>query len=149
MQRPLAATVNCDASFCPHTKAAGWAVWIAVDGGVKHKQSGRFKHSPRTSNEAEFWAMLNGLWIAVHTYGVTHALIQGDCRGALDKIMRRPVVVRNICDKVDHAVSIRTKWVKAHTTTSDARSWVNDWCDRQAKRHMESERRTKRKNKTK
>lgn len=137
--RGLAATVNCDASFCHQTRSAGWAVWISIDGGVKHKESGTFRKRPRSSGEAEFWAMLNGVWLAVNRYGVTHVLVQGDCQGALHKLPQSREL-RDIRAGVEQVVSLRTKWVKGHTTTKDARSWVNDWCDTQAKAHMRKQR---------
>lgn len=133
------ATVNTDASFCPKTRAAGWAVWIAIDGGVKVKESGRFHRKPKSASEAEFWAMLNGAWLAAQN-GATDLLIQGDCTGAL-RNMTRPSDARDrLFATIPHPVKIRTKHVRAHKHTETARHWVNDWCDREAKRHMRTQR---------
>lgn len=130
----LRATVNVDASFCPRTRAAGWACWIAIDGGQKIKWSGKFHRRPKTSTEAELWAMLNGVWLAASAK-VTHILVQGDCLAALNKLQRRDLDAR-----LPHAVSITTKHVKAHTDTASPRTWVNDWCDKAAKKHMMEQR---------
>lgn len=133
------ATVNCDASFCPRTKAAGWACWISIDGGLKVKGSGQFHRTPKNPEEAEFWAMLNGAWLAAHN-GATHLLIQGDCMGALRRFLRPSDALDRLKGGVPHALDIRTKHVKAHKHTETARHWVNDWCDREAKKQMRSQR---------
>lgn len=133
------ATVNTDASFCPRTKAGGWACWIAIDGGLKIKKSGVFHKRPKSAAEAEFWAMLNGAWLAAHN-GATNLLVQGDCTGALKKLRLDTPERRALFVQIPHKVTIRTKWVKAHKHTETARHWVNDWCDKQAKRHMRAQR---------
>lgn len=135
----LRATVNTDASFCPRTHAAGWAAWIAIDGGKKIKWSGKFHRRPRTSTEAELWAIKNGVWLAASA-GVTHVLVQSDCKGALAKVNRDCAERRDLLRRLPHAVSIVTKHVKGHTDTASPRTWVNDWCDKAAKRHMNEQR---------
>lgn len=125
----MKATVITDASFCPDTKAAGWAVWIAYDGG-KIKKYGRFKRDPAHSGQAELWALLNGIAIATRA-GAKLILAQSDCQSALDLVKENP-------DKVWQALGlvglkdrpkINTKHVEGHTKHAGARYWVNRWCD--------------------
>lgn len=137
----LRATVNTDASFCPHTRAGGWAVWISIDGGIKVKKSGMFKDRPRTSTEAELWAIFNGVWIAA-SMGVTSILIQGDCKAALAHVTRDTMQTRQLHKSLPGPVLIRTKHVKAHRDTDTARTWVNEWCDTEAKKWMRYQRTT-------
>lgn len=135
----LRATVNTDASFCPHTKAAGWAAWISIDGGIKIKKSGMFKERPRTSTEAELWAIFNGVWLAAQA-GVTSLLVQSDCKTALAHVGRDTMQTRQLHKSLPRVVSITTKHVKAHRDTDTARTWVNDWCDTEAKKWMRYQR---------
>lgn len=134
------ATVNTDASWCPNTKAGGWAVWIAIDGGQRIKKSGTFHRKAKTSTEAELWAMLNGAWIAAQ-HGARTLLMQGDCVAALTALEQGvDDAVRLLHASMPAPVTLTTKHVKAHTHTNSARHWVNDWCDREAKKHMRKER---------
>ena len=135
----LRATVNVDASFCPRTRAAGWAAWISIDGGAKIKWHGKFNRPPKTSSEAELWAIFNGIWLAANAR-VTDVLVQSDCRAALLHLERDTAQTRFMRTKLPHPVTVRTKHVKAHTDTSSPRTWVNDWCDKMAKIHMREQR---------
>lgn len=135
----MRATVNTDASFCPRTKSAGWAVWISIDGGMKVKKSGMFKERPKNSTEAELWAIFNGIWLAAQC-GVTSILVQNDCKAALAHTMRDTMQTRELHKSLPRSVNIRTKHVKAHTDTASPRTWVNDWCDAEAKKWMNYQR---------
>jgi ribonuclease HI len=135
----LRATVNTDASFCPHTRAGGWAVWISIDGGIKVKKSGMFKDRPRTSTEAELWAIFNGVWIAA-SMGVASLLVQSDCKTALAHLERNTMQTRQLHASLPCPVTIKTKHVKAHRDTDTARTWVNEWCDTEAKKWMRYQR---------
>ncbi len=68
------ATVIADASYCPKTGAAGWAVWVRTDNHPVVKKSGTFKVRPMKPSQAELWAAYNGLHIA-HMIGVDDAHI--------------------------------------------------------------------------
>jgi len=56
---------------------------------------------------------------------VTSVLAQSDCKGMLGRIPKHLYGVR-----------VTTRHVKGHTSNPDARSYVNRWCDREAKKHM-------------
>lgn len=135
----LSATVNTDASFCPRTNAGGWAAWISIDGGQKIKWHGKFHKRPKTSSEAELWAIFNGIHLAAAA-GVTDVLVQSDCKAALLHLERDTAQTRFMRSKLARPVTIRTKHVRAHTDTASPRTWVNDWCDRMAKNHMREQR---------
>lgn len=129
----LAVTVIADASFCPQTRAGGWAAWLTSDKGRK-QHAGCFHDLPKSPTEAELWAVLNGIWLAFEL-GATHILIQSDCTGAL-KLIDDGIPELSLFA----GVFIRTKHVKGHTQTKDARSYVNRWCDSEAKKHMRKQR---------
>lgn len=135
------ATVITDASFCHKTKAAGWAVWIVfdtpIDGTKRLKRSGVFKAQPKTSSEAERFAMFNGLALA-YNWGARRILVQSDCEG----------ILRHDCPIYQKAAKgywptaiVLFRHVKGHQCpNTDARSFVNNWCDYNAKRHMRAQR---------
>lgn len=129
----LKVTVIVDASFCPQTRAGGWAAWLTSDKGRVQK-AGCFHDLPQNSTQAELWAALNGIWFALE-HGATHVLIQSDCQGALLKISRGIPEL-----SLFNGLFIKTKHVKGHTQTKDARSYVNRWCDSEAKKHMHKQR---------
>lgn len=139
----MRATIITDASFCPQTKAHGWACWISLDGGKKVRRSGSFLKNPVTSNEAELWAAVNGLVIA-YAEGARTILLQTDCLGVVQSMGKEEVFQANWAHRFPGA-SISLRHVKGHTDNPDARSWVNRWCDRQARVHMRAMRSTLRK----
>lgn len=125
----LKVTVITDASFCQKTRAGGWAAWLTSDKG-RVRKAGCFHDLPQNSTQAELWAALNGIWLALE-HGATHVLIQSDCQGALLKISRGIPEL-----SLFNGLFIKTKHVKGHSATQDARSYVNRWCDAEAKKHM-------------
>jgi len=123
-------TVIADASWCPRTRAGGWAAWVRAEG-TKIARAGAFKGRAVSSNQAEEWALRNGMYIAAQVPGVTRLLAQSDC---LNMLQRMPEIVGGLPVEYRH--------VKGHTKNPAARSWVNRWCDAEAKKHMRSQRKT-------
>lgn len=133
------ATIITDASFCHRTKAAGWAAWIAADEFPKIREFGPFKKPPKTSSEAEIQAALNGLFLAYRA-GARLLLIQSDCLGVGHMIDNRTKKFLNF-QKLHLANSkVEYRHVKGHTNNPASRSWVNRWCDEQAKKAMRAQR---------
>jgi ribonuclease HI len=133
----LSATVICDASFCPETKAAAWATWITYQRGStkeRIKRSGWFHHQPASPYEAERWACYNGLWLASKVDGIARVLVQTDC---LDVVQRRHADWSSV-----ELGSIEVAWrhVKGHTLREESRFYVNRWCDEEARRLMREQR---------
>ena len=133
------ATVITDASFCHRSKKAGWAAWIRIDGVERPiKRYGSFKMKVKTSTEAEKLAAANGLFIA-RKMGATGFLLQTDCMAVIHLVTgftkkqhlndewSRIMATCGMLGKPLHA-----KHVKGHTSTGDARSYVNRWCDEMA-----------------
>lgn len=143
----MKATVITDASFCPWTKAAGWAAWVRVDGRSKPiKRYGAFKQPVQTSRDAEMLAAINGVFIAAKE-GATQILVQTDCL-AVVHMFEGVTVQRAIKDAFTRAqakagilgMRVAAKHVRGHTTDAASRSWVNRWCDEQAGKEMRARR---------
>lgn len=124
-------TIFTDASFCPDTRAWGWAAWIKygvpaetlrLSGGGKHCQG---------SNQAELLALQHGIEAIADQVPVKGKIVvvQSDCVGALS----------TVCDKAlfnAGASFVRRKHVKGHQGVKCPRSAVNTWTDRAAREEM-------------
>ena len=84
-------TIIADASFCPASRAAGWAAWIKADGRDSALISGTFtKIAPASSGEAEFFAVANALFKAVKDGFIgprDKVMIQSDCVAVLEAML--------------------------------------------------------------
>lgn len=128
------ATVITDASWCPQTKAGGWASWVTMSSG-RIKRAGLFKELAGTPTQAELWAALNGIWYAVEA-GATDILVQTDCQGVVDQINKATIPDL----RYFKGLNIIARHVRGHTKVDDSRSFVNRWCDTEAKVHMRKQR---------
>lgn len=143
------ATVITDASFCPTTRAAGFGAWVTLDnaGGPPRriKKGGRLNKPPQSSEGAEFYAAMNGIWYAYQA-GARDILLQTDNMGVVSVIncttVKSPLrsVYADIRLAHFQGATIRAKHVKGHTNVQDARSFVNRWCDEVAGKHMRAAR---------
>lgn len=142
----MRATVITDASFCSVTKAGGWAAWIAYDDKrPKGQHSGMFRSRPPNSGVAELQAALNGLWLAYQN-GARDILVQTDCTAIVHAVQGKGGYAETYrLAKAEHfpQAAVRAKHVKGHSSTQDARSWCNRWCDAEAKKHMRAQREEK------
>lgn len=138
---PARATVITDASFCPNSKAAGWAAWVTVNppqGQVyRVKRSGNFHRKIRNATEAEKYAAFNGIWLA-YQEGCRRILAQTDCLSVVQEGWRAgyPYIAET------HWPDAEIEWrhVKGHTRHEQARYFVNRWCDTEAKAMMNKQR---------
>jgi ribonuclease HI len=84
-------TIITDASFCPDSRAAGWAAWIKADGRDSALVSGPLtKTAPASSGEAEFFAVANALFKAVKDGFIGQrdkVMIQSDCVAVLETML--------------------------------------------------------------
>ncbi len=84
-------TIIADASYCPTSRAAGWAAWIKADGRDSALVSGPFtKIAPASSGEAEFFAVANALFKAAKDGFIRQGdrvLIQSDGMAVLEAML--------------------------------------------------------------
>lgn len=141
----MRATVVCDASFYQHPSGgavhAGWAAWVKGDGGLAVRGYGIIKPVPNmTSTTAEMYAALNGIWLAARG-GATQVLVRSDCMTVAEAIqgrLRKRYLIELWAEalaagKVQH-VQLTAKHVKGHGAITDPATWVNDWCDKHARK---------------
>ena len=139
-------TVNTDASFHPELKVGGYAYYIVCDL-FKIQKSGMFKKNPKTAMDAEMMCMANALHCLLVQKELPNTkwiVINSDCLFSFEKIKRKSQnevgrKVAEILREVRQKTSMpkyEFRHVKAHNGTPDARSYVNDWCDKEAKKWM-------------
>jgi ribonuclease HI len=136
------ATVITDASWDSRTLAGGWAAWIRIDGVQGPiKGSGPLLKQPDQADTAEIMAAINGIYLA-RSRGAGAILLQTDCVLVVSMIrqtakQKQMIRWNDYADRADiNLGSLTAKHVKGHTRVDDARSYVNRWCDSEAKRHM-------------
>lgn len=139
-------TINTDASYCPNTGVGAYAFYIVCDL-FKIKKSGVFKENPSGALDAEMKCIANAVSILnaqKEIPPINWIIINSDCIGCFPKIgLKSQDKVGVYCAKELSKLRKRTgvkmhqfKHVKAHSNKSDARSFVNEWCDAEAKRLM-------------
>lgn len=144
-------TVNTDASFNPQHKIGGYAFYIVCDL-FKIQKGGMFKVQPKTAMEAEMMCMANALYTLLSQKELPTTkwvIINSDCLFSFERIKRKSQdaigkqvseMLRKVRLKTSYKGVIMPKFefrhVKAHNGTPDARSYVNDWCDKEAKKWM-------------
>ena len=107
-----------------------------MDDGRRIKRYAAFKKDVDRSDLAEKKAAANGIWLAMKA-GATVVLLQSDCMAVIDGInknkewWKRQRKLAGIS-----GVHVKAKHVKGHTETEDARSYVNRWCDMNARAAM-------------
>lgn len=140
-------TIITDASWCPNTQAGGWAAW-AVNSGNRQKFSGELRRYTN-SFEAECAAITNGFFLA-HKRGLLvrqgRVIIQSDCQQALEVLIEQgrtsnPAVSKMLAQLAEYhnlyKYDIEARHVRGHQNPNkDARTYVNNWCDREAKAKM-------------
>jgi ribonuclease HI len=135
----MRATVIADASFCPETRAAGWAAWITLSNNLvfpeRIKRFGAFHRLPEHSTQAEEWALYNGLWLA-YQRGAREILAQTDCLTVIDKCLSNNAAFLTAKAAAFPDATVSFRHVKGHTNREEARFFVNRWCDANAKRIM-------------
>lgn len=147
-------TINTDASFREDLQIGGFAFWIVTDQG-KIQKAGELSGNVKTSTHAELQSIGNALHTLKHSKfkGITKVYLNTDSKDAIAflnkeaypkcKELRRNLdecnfLMMEICIKYGFRIrDIKTffefKHVKAHNGKNDHRSYVNDWCDKQAK----------------
>lgn len=87
---------------------------------------------------AEVMAAANGVWLAAH-HGAKIVLIQSDCMAVVDLVNQKVKAERLLevwaqlhAFELMNGVQVSARHVKGHARITDARTYVNHWCDREA-----------------
>lgn len=138
-------TINTDASHCGQTLAGGYAFWAVCDKFV-YKKGDILKDTSKNSTEAETKAIANALSLILKRDDLpklNFIIINTDSKNSITNINgRKNPIAKTAAEYLDRLVvatsaqNIELRHVKAHTGAKNARSKVNEWCDREAKKFM-------------
>jgi len=142
-------TINTDASWHSGFKVGAFAFWmVSNEGKVLH--SGALKGKCNNPTECEIKCIINAIYTLNKQKwsGITRVIINTDATNAIailnnDKIaiekynLKWGGVFRSKFNELKQKLPhIEFRHIKAHTTTETAKSWVNDWCDKNAKKML-------------
>jgi ribonuclease HI len=150
----LIVTINTDASYSNKHKVGTYAFWIFSDR-FKIKKAGVLKKSAPNPTIAEFRCIINAFTtVFMQDLGdVKKIVLNTDSLNCIHliagnkKLIKRyglhfgaPYVQKltelRLQSKTISQIPIELKHVKAHTMAKDGRSFVNEWCDTEAKKWM-------------
>lgn len=144
-------TINTDASWHPTEKIGAFAFW-AVSDIFKIQKAGYFRDPCKDPTEAEAKAILNAIHVITSSHqGITRIIFNTDSLNAKaifendrkhinrfglhwGKSLRHKF--RKIFKEYDGSFKFEFRHVKAHSGKDDKRSYVNEWCDTNAKFYM-------------
>lgn len=150
-------TINTDASFYKKQQRGSYAFAIVSNRGRIYR-SGVLRKKVTRPEIAEFKCILNAIHVLIQQDwpDISLVVVNTDCLNVIhllenkkDKIAKyklgswgRPLVLKyRIMVAESKKLRFNTfsfRHVKSHTTITDARSYVNDWCDREAKKVLEN-----------
>lgn len=147
-------TINTDASFSRKHQVGTFAFWIVCDR-FKILKSGRLRKQITRPEIAEFKCIINAMHVLLNENisDIHQIVINTDCLNVIHLIERDKKNINRYglkswgqylvarldllrMEKKAFHIPIKMKHVKSHTGIGDARSWVNEWCDTQAKAEM-------------
>jgi ribonuclease HI len=145
-------TINTDASFHPIHKYGAYAFW-AVCNEFKITKSGVFRKVCTTPDDAEAKCIINALTVVFSANkNITKVIVNTDSLNAIafltddkEHIKRYGLstskhhqfreAFRRV-KRFSKDTKIEFRHVRAHTGAEDKRSYVNEWCDAEAKKQL-------------
>lgn len=147
-------TINTDASWFYKYKIGSYAYWIMSDVG-KLSKYGSFKDSVENATCAELMAIVNSLHglSKSHFKNIHRIIINTDCLNVIHYLNRDQAAIKRyrIKQLPLHLIAqsyykykreyfkdafFELRHVQAHTDLTNARKFVNDWCDKAAKKAL-------------
>lgn len=138
-------TINTDASWCPQTKVGGYCFWISSPWG-RFKKHGKLRLKPHNSTAAELMCIVNSLYYVYKHKDLKNCskiIINTDSTWGINYLKKEESKkakswnypkkrFKEIRKKIGAEIEFRD--IKAHTNDlTQARLWVNDYCDKYAK----------------
>jgi ribonuclease HI len=140
-------TINTDASYNSKLKIGAFSFWMVSNNG-RLFGAGQLKGEIKHSSEAEFKSILNAMHFLKDKSGWTgidKIIINTDSQQALDMINGKKthawaVVLKKSFNELRKQMKcdVEARKVKAHSGLDEKRKWVNNWCDKAAKKIIRS-----------
>lgn len=147
-------TINTDASFSRKHERGSFAFWIVCND-FKILKSGIIKKRCIRPEIAEFRCIVNALYVLSQqdTKKITRIIINTDCLNVIHLLTKNKDAIQQyklaswgnylvlafqtLLLKFGSKCKVEYRHVRSHVTTEGARNWVNDWCDREAKKSLQ------------
>lgn len=139
----MVVTINTDASFHPAHNIGTFSFWMTSNMG-RMFGAGQLKGKIAHSTEAEFRSILNALHFLFNKtgwHGISMVIINTDSLNVVEMINggKTETWAKGLKGHFNKycriaQVPVEARKVKAHSGTEDKRKWVNNWCDKQAKK---------------
>lgn len=142
-------TLNTDASYYPNTGNAGYAFWISCRKG-RYKKWGKLKPMKHTSKCYELLSIVNGIYYIINHSelkdNVTKIIVNTDHEPSVLMFneptlhFTRPVKhkfqihIRKMVFNWLRDIELEMRHIHSHKKITNARGWVNSWCDKHAKK---------------
>jgi ribonuclease HI len=143
-------TINTDASFHPILKYGAYAFW-AICNDFKITKSGVFRKKCQTPDDAEAKCIINALTVILKSHkGISKIIINTDSLNAISYLTKDTFHISKYSLSLSkmrqfqqcltilpiNKTKIEYRHVKAHSGINDTRSYVNEWCDSEAKKQL-------------
>ena len=146
-------TITTDASYSWSLHRGSYAFWIVSNSG-KIAKAGMLKQKVTRAEQCEFMCIINALHVlSTQDWGkTTKIIINTDCLNVIHLVKRNKELIRrynlkwgkNLVHKMEQLIyhsklrgaEVEFRHIKAHQEISTSRQWVNDWCDKEAKRSL-------------
>lgn len=144
-------TINTDASFHHKYNVGAFAFW-AVSDEFKITKAGYFRDECRNPTECESKAIINAVKVVLSSNkNITKIIFNTDSLNSksifennrsninryglhFGKNLRKRF--KKIVNSYHRNIQVEFRHVKAHSGVNDARSYVNEWCDKNAKYYL-------------
>ena len=150
-------TINTDASFSKLYQKGTYAFWIVSNHG-RITRSGTLRKPCSRPEVAEFKCIINAMHKLAESNweGITRVIINTDCLNVIHLMQGNKKMIKrwrllswghDLLVKYDDMMlsykesflkdaTIEHRHVKSHVSTDSKKQWVNDWCDKEAKKHL-------------
>jgi ribonuclease HI len=134
-------TINTDASFDPKANTGGFGIWIKSDF-FTIKKWGQFKGEVTDANEAEIKAVVNAFYIlSKNTRKFSLVVVNTDNKTVQDIAVKKRLNERfkdegaKLLEYISEYKVVRVKHVRGHQRSTNARQFVNNWCDEASRKY--------------
>ncbi len=147
-------TINTDASYHSDYKIGAFAFWSISDQ-FKITKAGYFKQECKNPHEAEMKCIINAIAVTLSANkNIRRIVFNTDSMNSIHVFTNDRANIRRYglqwaaplrrqfnkylknYDRGRNRLKIEFRHVKAHTGNDDKRSYVNEWCDTQAKYYL-------------
>jgi ribonuclease HI len=146
-------TINTDASFHPKHKIGGYAFWIVCDEG-RFSHSGILRKEVNRPEVAEMKCIINAIYVlgTLNFKNISKIIINTDCLNAIHLFKKRKSSIKkyelewglDLANDLTNELAksklsktlIEFRHIRSHQHTETKRNWVNNWCDKAAKKQL-------------